>query len=282
MAKKGAGQADKIPFPRKGSSATSMALLETVLDNAMDLGYKEHAESKKEIKHSGKNRSREIYAQILVFLLAVALAWVTTINVIQMRKTQGAAQELKQSLTEQVKGNYARYEVLQEEVVRLSSELAKKQSNITQQAGLSKSTLVATSATEVQGPGVVISLELNETADDGSRVDLQDTDLRSLVNALWAGGAEAISINGIRLGPHTSIRTAGSAILVDLTAIGSPYEVQAIGDAQHIMEMINSGEAGESFREAKTKSGFSVNIKREANLSLLPSTTAFYSGKENE
>ena len=50
-----------------------------------------------------------------------------------------------------------------------------------------------------------------------------------VVNALWAAGAEAISVNGQRIGPDTFVRTAGSAILVNVTPVSSPYEVAAIG-----------------------------------------------------
>ena len=51
-----------------------------------------------------------------------------------------------------------------------------------------------------------------------------------MVNALWAAGAEAISINGQRLGPTTAIRFAGEAVLVDFRPVTNPYEISAIGD----------------------------------------------------
>ena len=41
-----------------------------------------------------------------------------------------------------------------------------------------------------------------------------DADLQTLVSLLWQAGAEAIAINGNRLGVQTSIRTAGSTILI--------------------------------------------------------------------
>ena len=62
---------------------------------------------------------------------------------------------------------------------------------------------------------------------DVSRV--LDVDLQSVVNGLWAGGAEAVAVNGQRLTALTTIRAAGSAILVDFRPVTSPYEVSAIG-----------------------------------------------------
>ena len=58
-----------------------------------------------------------------------------------------------------------------------------------------------------------------------------DRDLRAVVNALWAQGAEAVGINGVRLGPTVAVRQAGGAVLVDNQPVTSPYEVSAVGPA---------------------------------------------------
>jgi uncharacterized protein YlxW (UPF0749 family) len=64
--------------------------------------------------------------------------------------------------------------------------------------------------------------------DERGRV--QDGDLQLVVNALWAAGAEAVSVNGQRLGPTSAIRFAGEAVLVDFRPVTNPYEISAIGD----------------------------------------------------
>ena len=57
-----------------------------------------------------------------------------------------------------------------------------------------------------------------------------DADLQQLVSLLWQSGAEAMAVNGYRLGVQTSIRTAGQTILIGVNSIESPYTIQAIGD----------------------------------------------------
>ena len=52
-----------------------------------------------------------------------------------------------------------------------------------------------------------------QSADRSGQVT--DHDLQTVVNALWAAGARAIWVGGVRLGPQTAIRTAGQTILVD-------------------------------------------------------------------
>jgi uncharacterized protein YlxW (UPF0749 family) len=99
----------------------------------------------------------------------------------------------------------------------------------------------AAATVPVTGPGLLVTLaNADPTADEDPvgggtteedpRGRVRDGDLQLVVNALWAAGAEAVSINGQRLGPATAIRFAGEAVLVDFRPVTNPYEVLAIGD----------------------------------------------------
>jgi uncharacterized protein YlxW (UPF0749 family) len=95
-------------------------------------------------------------------------------------------------------------------------------------------------AVQVTGPGLLVTLAnadpkanadpVGGTAQDNPQGRVRDGDLQLVVNALWAAGAEAVSINGQRLGPLTAIRFAGEAVLVDFKPVNNPYEVSAIGN----------------------------------------------------
>ncbi|HET7646786.1 MAG TPA: DUF881 domain-containing protein [Candidatus Limnocylindria bacterium] len=85
----------------------------------------------------------------------------------------------------------------------------------------------------VHGPGVVIEIaDSTRQVPPGESVNnylvLAD-DLRDIVTALWASGAEAITISGERLVSTTSIYSAGSAILVNTVPLVPPYRIEAIG-----------------------------------------------------
>ncbi len=57
----------------------------------------------------------------------------------------------------------------------------------------------------------------------GGKTVVLDRDLQTVVNALWAGGgAEAIAVGGVRIGPTVTIRQAGGAMLVDNQPVFSP------------------------------------------------------------
>jgi uncharacterized protein YlxW (UPF0749 family) len=54
-------------------------------------------------------------------------------------------------------------------------------------------------------------------------------DLRDIVTALWASGAEAISINGERLVATSSIYGVGASVLVNTAFLSPPFRIEAIG-----------------------------------------------------
>jgi uncharacterized protein YlxW (UPF0749 family) len=101
---------------------------------------------------------------------------------------------------------------------------------------------MAAAVLAVSGPGLQVTMDNAPPAADSDPVGgsdqvappgiVRDSDLQLLVNALWASGAEAIDINGQRIGATTAIRQAGGAILVDLRPVTTPYVVSAIGDPQ--------------------------------------------------
>jgi uncharacterized protein YlxW (UPF0749 family) len=90
--------------------------------------------------------------------------------------------------------------------------------------------------TAVKGPGLRLVLNEATSADNagntaGTGGVIQDRDVQLLVNDLWASGAEAIAIGGVRLQPRSAIRQAGGSILVDNRPVFWPMSVEAIGDS---------------------------------------------------
>jgi uncharacterized protein YlxW (UPF0749 family) len=85
----------------------------------------------------------------------------------------------------------------------------------------------AAGAEPVHGPGIVVTLDDRATAKDRSAV--LDRDLQTVVNALWASGAEAVSIGDVRVGPGVTVRQAGGAMLVDDKPVPPPYKIAAVG-----------------------------------------------------
>lgn len=93
-------------------------------------------------------------------------------------------------------------------------------------------------AVAATGPGLTVTVgepvqSGGLRGEDGDRGDggqvVLDSDLQAVINALWAGGAEAIAVGGVRVGPGVTVRQAGGAILIDQQPVPSPYLIEAIG-----------------------------------------------------
>jgi uncharacterized protein YlxW (UPF0749 family) len=90
---------------------------------------------------------------------------------------------------------------------------------------------------DVKGPGIVLTISpktsiFGSNSTDSSR-DLGEDELVHIVNLLWYSGAEAISINDIRITPQTGIKTAGNGIAIGSTGKVYPKDkitIKAIGD----------------------------------------------------
>jgi uncharacterized protein YlxW (UPF0749 family) len=99
-----------------------------------------------------------------------------------------------------------------------------------------ENTRLLTGTKDVQGQGVVLYLTPNKNilGNDLTGGRITDQHLVYIVNELVAGGAEAISINNIRITPRTGIRISGNNIRINEENI-SPYEritIKAIGDKE--------------------------------------------------
>jgi uncharacterized protein YlxW (UPF0749 family) len=98
----------------------------------------------------------------------------------------------------------------------------------------------------VRGTGLVVTLEDNprppENAPDVNNYIIHDYDVRAIVNALWAGGAEAISVNDERLVQSTAVRCVGTTILVNNSRLAAPFVVSAIGDPTSMRRSLEADE----------------------------------------
>jgi uncharacterized protein YlxW (UPF0749 family) len=97
---------------------------------------------------------------------------------------------------------------------------------------------------------------------------LTDRDVRSVVNELWADGAEAISVNNIRLTPTSAIRFAGEAVLVDFEPITSPYTIRAIGRADSLDTGFAASDVASRYQTLAGADGIGFSFQEQSTLSL--------------
>jgi uncharacterized protein YlxW (UPF0749 family) len=98
--------------------------------------------------------------------------------------------------------------------------------------------------------------------------------VRSVVNELWHDGAEAISVNDIRLTPTSAIRFAGEAVLVDFEPISSPYVVQAIGDADALAVAFADSAVAGRYQTLSSAKGIGFSFTDATDLELPAAASA--------
>lgn len=129
-------------------------------------------------------------------------------------------------LREQIGAAEAEVQRFQESSTTSSAALAELNSQLA-------AARLAAGLTRMRGPGVVIEIaDSNRVVPAGENpanfIVLVD-DLRDIVAALWASGAEGIAINGERLVATSSIYGVGASVLVNTAFLSPPFRVEAIG-----------------------------------------------------
>lgn len=135
--------------------------------------------------------------------------------------------KLKERLAE-TQAQWEEYQKLEAETEPFKRELEKK---ISEELPIYGGNI---GAIPLRGSGIEVFID-DETRDidvweNPNDVLVHDEDLLVVINELKAAGAEAISINGQRLSPNTSISCAGHTIRINGQFFARPFEIKAIGD----------------------------------------------------
>lgn len=134
-------------------------------------------------------------------------------------------------------------EALREENTKFQNQLADGSKGSVEINKSLQNTKLFAGLTETEGSGLSIILRdsrrpVENVLDPGGGI-IHDTDVLKVVNELWNAGAEAIAVNGKRVGPRTNFRCVGSTILVDSIKISPPIKIDVIGDKQTLMGAMN-------------------------------------------
>src|SRR3712207_176724 len=171
--------------------------------------------------------------------LVLALAGVMFTANARLARTED--QRHPQDLGELAEVESARVQELAEQVDRLRAEVEQLTGDGTGTVDTgdpARAEVVALAAgrSAVRGPGVTVRLTdapANGPRRDDVRPDdlvVHQQDLQAVINALWAGGAEAMALQDQRVTSTTAFRCVGNVLSLGGRVYSPPYEVRAIGD----------------------------------------------------
>ncbi|HYB39601.1 MAG TPA: DUF881 domain-containing protein [Mycobacterium sp.] len=270
-----AGRPQLIPVP---------SLLRALLSQHLDPGYAAAAarQGRSTAPPSGRARVLDWVWRALAALLVAA---VFAAAVAQARSVAPGVRAEQQVLGESVRAVEASTDELAARRNALSAQVddiqrralandVEGQRLLASLDGLS----LAAASTRVIGPGLTVTVtdpgvgpNLSDVSDQrvaGSQQIILDRDLQLVVNSLWASGAEAISVGGVRIGPNVTIRQAGGAILVDNNPISSPYTILAVGPPHAMRDVFERSPGLHRLRLLEVSYGVGVHVSVGDGLAL--------------
>jgi uncharacterized protein YlxW (UPF0749 family) len=134
----------------------------------------------------------------------------------------------------------------------------------------------AAGLTAVRGPAITVRLNDAPKRPDGGLpqgvrpddVVVHQQDVQAVVNALWAGGAEAMTIMGVRVISTSAVRCVGNTLLLGGRVYSPPFEVTAIGDPDRMRAALDASDGVTAFREAAAAFGLSYQEATRAEVTL--------------
>jgi uncharacterized protein YlxW (UPF0749 family) len=136
--------------------------------------------------------------------------------------------------TRSVEVNSERVARLREEVEQLTGSVGDP--GVRRLQGQASELALPAGLAPVTGPGVTVTLDdvpLDRPKPEGVDADLlvvHQEDVQAVVNALWAGGAEAMMLMDQRVISTSAVRCVGSTLRLQGRVYSPPYTIRAIGD----------------------------------------------------
>ncbi len=124
--------------------------------------------------------------------------------------------------------------------------------------------------TAMHGPGLVVILDDASPAEantataagvDPNQLVVHQSDLQAVVNALWAGGAEEMSIAGQRVIATSAVRCVGNTLLLNGEVFSPPFRVAAIGAARTMNSALDQSPGVKLFEQAAGYYGLGFTVE---------------------
>jgi uncharacterized protein YlxW (UPF0749 family) len=109
------------------------------------------------------------------------------------------------------------------------------------------------------------SLPPNARPDD---VIVHQQDVQSVVNALWAGGADGLAVMGQRLITTGAVRCVGNTLLLYGRTYSPPFRMTAVGDPTRLRMALDNEPGVRLYRQAVDYFGLGYEVKDEREVTL--------------
>jgi uncharacterized protein YlxW (UPF0749 family) len=131
------------------------------------------------------------------------------------------------------------------------------------------------------GPGLTITLSdapedtINASTENLNLLVVHQQDIQAVVNALWSGGASAVTVQGQRIISTTGIKCEGNAVQLQGIPYGQPYVIQAVGDPDRLQAAIDASAYLDIYRDQAANPAIGIGWAEQEEAQV---TAPAYSG----
>ena len=177
----------------------------------------------------------------------------TTSDGMELRSTGGDVASVVKERTEQVTSRRVEARRLQAEVDRLAARGTSTDGTARTDGAEDELLRSASGLLPVQGNGMRVELSdtprsVNFPDIDPNLLVVHQQDIQAYVNALWAGGAEAVALQGQRLVTTSGIKCVGNTVVIDGVPYSPPYVIEAVGEPVQLRAGLNRSAEVETYR----------------------------------
>ncbi|MCA1712518.1 MAG: DUF881 domain-containing protein [Actinobacteria bacterium] len=164
---------------------------------------------------------------------------------------------------------------LRRQVAALQSTAAAGNSRVAAERVRADALAGAAGLEAVTGPGLTVSLDdaprqdgVDAASKDPDDLVVHQQDVQAVVNALWAGGAEAMTLMGQRVISTSAVRCVGNTVVLHGRVYSPPFVVKAIGDPDAMRDALDAEPGVQFFRTFVEEYGLGYSVRRSRAMSL--------------
>ncbi len=122
---------------------------------------------------------------------------------------------------------------------------------------------LAAGTSAVSGPALTVSLDDAPPGTRSSNPDdlvVHQQDVQAVVNGMWAGGAEAMTLMGQRVISTSAVRCVGNTIELQGQVYGPPFIITAVGDQAAMRAAVEAQPGVALFRRYVARFGLGLRV----------------------
>jgi uncharacterized protein YlxW (UPF0749 family) len=163
---------------------------------------------------------------------------------------------------------------LQSQVAAATDRLAQSDKRIAGINSRAQPLLAPAGLVAMTGPGISVTLDDAHPAEPetdpvkANALVVHQSDMQAAVNALWAGGAEAVMVMNQRLSATSAVRCVGNTLLLNGRVYSPPFSISAIGPVVGMRIALNESVGLQQYRQDADSYGLGYQVNERKKIEV--------------